>query len=119
MVEDTRVGVVGTNDLCNPKVIAGKHSTHFLIASWYAELGGVDRPGVFHEGYSHQFVDNEVIAVAKARGAYAHADGAHVRHLHPLFNEDVPMDDTYRKGLSGFEKDQARFRAREHLWTTP
>lgn len=113
------IGVVGTNDLANPRVIRGEHATHFLIADWYTKLGGIDgRPGIFHEGYSHQFVDNEVIAVAKHRNAYAHADDSHVAHRHPFFSPEIPMDDTYRKGLAPerFEKDRARFHAREHLW---
>jgi hypothetical protein len=54
----TDAGVIGTNDLGNPTVMQGKHSTHPLVRrSYIEEQGGtLDRiPGVvLFEGYGHQ-----------------------------------------------------------------
>jgi hypothetical protein len=51
------VGVVGTNDLGNPRVMAGQHATHFLVTRAYAnQHGTIDQPGaIFHEGYPHEY----------------------------------------------------------------
>ena len=35
------VGLVGTNDLGSPRVMAGLHATHLLAARWYAETTGL------------------------------------------------------------------------------
>lgn len=52
-----RVGVVGTNDRANPRVIRGETATHNLVARWYAERHGtVDAaPAIFDEGYDHNY----------------------------------------------------------------
>ena len=34
------IGVIGTNDLHNPAVLRGLHSTHSLVKRTYADLGG-------------------------------------------------------------------------------
>lgn len=51
-------GVIGTNDMANPSVKAGLHSTHSLVTRDYIEreggyVGG--RGKVFFEGYDHQY----------------------------------------------------------------
>ena len=92
---DGTVGVVGTNDLCNRRVLAGDHGTHFLVARWYLELGTIDGdPHLFHHGYAHEFVDDELVGTAKKRGAWAHAPDSIVEHLHPMA-EKAPMDELY------------------------
>lgn len=111
------VGVVGTNDLCNPRVIAGEHATHFLVARWYAELGTIDEPGkLLHEGYPHEYVDNELIGTAKHRGAYAHAADSLVEHLHPLAGK-APMDDLYAAARRRMRHGQRLYQRRRRLWT--
>lgn len=79
------IGVVGTNDLCNPRVMRGDHATHFLVTREYADqYGTIDGPGaILPEIYVHEYTDDECVGTAKYRGAWAWAD-AHVKHFHPL-----------------------------------
>ncbi len=113
------VGVIGTNDMANPLVKAGKHSTHPVVRRCYIEtLGGsIDEPGsVYHLGYDHQYVDVELVETAKARGCYAHAGDARVEHLHPFYNKQTKLDDTYRKAHAEGSKDRKLYESRKHLW---
>lgn len=108
------VGVVGVNDLIARR---RDHATHFLVARWYAESPTIDgEPGPMHEGYHHWFVDDEFIATARHRAAYAYAPAAHVEHLHPM-NGQAPDDDTYRKGRAKARLDRSTFHRRQPLWT--
>lgn len=109
--------VIGTNDLGNRAVVSGHHSTHSLVArSYIEEHGTIDQPGrVLHEGYEHQFVDNEFIETARHRGELAMAMGAIVEHLHPHWRKGE-MDATYERALVGFTRDQRKFRVRRRLW---
>lgn len=100
--------VVGTNDLCNPRVVRGEHATHSLIRRSYVdELGASwDGPGVVcHEGYRHWFVDDEIVTVARQRGVFQSALASQVEHLHPM-NGGAPDDDIYRLGSSYAERDR-------------
>lgn len=106
--------VIGTNDLHNPRVVAGEHATHLLIRRAYVDERGSswDGPGVVtHEGYAHNFPDDEIVTVAKQRGVWAMASHARVEHLHPAWGigED---DETYRLGRKRFEEDRDLFQAR-------
>lgn len=120
VAEDTGAGVVGTNDDANPLVKRGGHSTHSLIRRAYvAEVGATadGDPGVvFHEGYGHQWCDNELVEVARARGQWAFAARSVVRHRHPIFDRTVAVDDTYRRGDSTAREDGLLFRRRRALW---
>jgi hypothetical protein len=109
------VGIVGTQDLCNPKTIRGEHATHFLVARWYAEMGAIDGGGFAPEAYEHNFVDNEILETAVHRGAYAFAHDAIVEHLHPM-NGKSEIDSTYAKGTRTFARDRRRFSHRRELW---
>jgi len=110
--------VVGTNDLGNRQVAAGRHSTHSLFHRSYAQLGSIDDPDVvLHEGYSHNWVDNEFIETAKARGEFVHEPESVVEHLHPLWGKGE-MDDTYRTALVAFEDDRRLYNTRQRLWHT-
>lgn len=113
------VGVVGTNDLTNPRTANGAHSTHSLVTRAYAdELGTIDEPGqVLHEGYWHEFVDDELVGTAKARGAFAHAADSHVEHLHPMGGK-APMDAMYRMQAKRMRVSRPLFERRRQLWTT-
>lgn len=110
--------VIGTNDLGNPHVKKGAHSTHTLVHRSYVELGTIDDPSrLLHEGYNHNWVDAEFIATAKRRNEFHPESSAWVEHLHPHWRKGR-MDDTYQLGLKAFESDRALYRRRSRLWST-
>ena len=112
------IGVVGTNDLGNPAVMSGAHSTHSLVSREYAMNGVVDGQGIMlHEGYNHNWCDTEFIETAISRKAFAHCLASVVEHMHFAWGK-AQMDETYRKGMSKESVDANLFREREHLWTT-
>ena len=109
-----QVGVVGTNDLGNPRVMAGEHATHLLIRRSYIEEVGAswDGPGIVcHEGYRHWYVDDEIVTAAKLRGQWAMALGSFVEHLHPIW-EKGEQDATYELGQSFAKKDMELWKRR-------
>lgn len=111
---ETGAAVIGTNDLSNPRVMAGDHATHLLIARDYIDKFGAswDGPGlVAHEGYRHWFVDDEIVGCAKQRGQWAHAGTSIVEHLHPFWGK-ADDDDVYQLGQSHAEHDRAVFAER-------
>lgn len=112
------VEVVGTNDGgINPRVATGETSVHTLLTREYAQRGSIDDPAVvLHEGYPHEYVDDEFIGTAQHRGAYAHAHDSIVEHLHP-YTKKVPVDNTYRRGWAGRGRGKRLIDARRHLWT--
>lgn len=115
----TGAGVVGTNDHGNPTVMRGHHSTHTLIRrSYVEEVGGsLDGPGfVFHEGYGHQWVDTELVELAKSRGEWAFAADSAVCHEHPFWDRTVPDDATYRKGQASASADRRLYLERSAQW---
>lgn len=109
--------VVGTVDQCNLRTMVGEHSTHTLVSRAYVEeFGTIDEPGkVLHEGYRHDYADDELVATAKARGAYAHAFNAIVEHLHPNVGK-APDDETYELGRRSSPNGHSVFKSRRHLW---
>lgn len=116
---ETGCGVVGTADLGNPEVKAGRHSTHPFVSREYinAQGGVVGQPGqVYFTGYEHNYVDVELVQTAQARGEYQHCHESRVQHRHPLWDRSVPRDETYAKGRAGFQADRALFESRKHLW---
>jgi hypothetical protein len=114
------IGVVGTNDLGNQRVIAGTHATHSLVARAYVdEHGTIDEPGkVLHEGYWHEFVDDEFVATARRRNAFAFAGDSHVEHLHPNWGKGEP-DELYAMQHVRMRVGRKLYRRRESLWTSP
>lgn len=113
------VGVVGTNDLCSRRVMAGEHATHPLVARWYTELGTVDdTTKVLHDGYPHEWVDDEFIGTAKHREAFASAPDSIVEHLHPMVGK-APMDDLYAAQRNRMRAGRKLFKQRRRLWTAP
>jgi len=106
-----RFHVVGTNDLANSRVTSGEHATHLLVRRKYVDGMGAswDGPGVLaHEGYRHNFVDDEIVTAAKARGVWTPCLPAKVEHLHP-FDGKAEMDEVYRLGAASAEQDLALF----------
>lgn len=121
MADQTGAGVIGTDDGMNPLVRRGKHSTHSLVRrSYIDEIGGTffDGPGiVYSTSYSHQAVDNELVAAAKGRGEWAFARRSIVIHHHPIFDRSVAMDDTYRRALADGQADIRLFQERLAAWS--
>jgi hypothetical protein len=112
------IGVVGTNDLGSKRVIAGNHSTHSLVTRDYVDrFGTIDRPGIaLHEGYLHEFVDDEFVQTAMHRNAFAFAFDAHVEHLHPAWGK-APSDRSYEQAPFRMRMGRKLYRQRQHLWT--
>lgn len=103
--------VVGTNDLGNPRVVAGQHATHLLVRRVYVDAfgGGWDGPGVLaHEGYRHWYVDDEIVTAARQRQVWAMARSSMVEHLHPAWGK-AEMDPTYALGQVHAAQDRQRF----------
>lgn len=103
--------VIGTNDLHNPRVVAGEHATHLLVRRAYVDERGASWDGpkvVCHEAYRHNFVDDEIVRVAQQRGVWAMAKDAKVEHLHPAWG-GAESDDVYALGMSSFDADRDRF----------
>jgi hypothetical protein len=123
VAERTGAGVIGTQDQSNPLVIRGRHSTHPIVSRDYIDtVGGTwhDGPGsVYHEGYSHQWVETELIAAAMQRHQWAFSHQSVVRHMHPMFphrgRPRTPMDDTYRIALADGSADSRLFKERQAL----
>ena len=107
---DGRYDVIGTNDLGNPRVIAGDHATHMLIRrSYVAESGASwDGPGIVCHTYGHWYVDDEIVTAAKQRGRWVSARNAVIEHLHPAW-EKAANDEIYELGQSRALKDQETF----------
>jgi hypothetical protein len=112
--------VIGTNDLHNPGVRRGKHSTHTLIMRSYVE----ERPAtadesdpVLFEGYDHQYVDMELVMVAKQRNEFQMAKNAIVEHFHPHWG-NAASDPTYKKAMRRTVADRMLYAQRMGLSRT-
>lgn len=114
---DGAVQVVGTNDLGNRRTVDGLHSTHSLLTREYSLLPCIDgAPGPLHEGYVHEFVDDELVGTAIHRGAYAKCPGSVVEHLHPAWGK-APWDSSYRRQRSRMARSRALYNQRRRLWS--
>lgn len=109
-----RFSVIGTNDLHNPSVKRGIHSTHILFRRSYIERygGTFDGSGkVFSEAYDHQWIDNEFIQTAQRRGQWHFCKDSIVEHYHPVWGNNE-WDPTYEKAFRESKEDQALFARR-------
>lgn len=115
--EDPSIGVVGTQDLGNARVIAGLHATHSVVRRTYVDqYGTIDERGkVLHEGYPHEFVDDEFVATAQHRGAFVFEPTSIVEHLHPLWGK-APTDDLYNAHAARMRAGRTLFARRRRLW---
>lgn len=111
-------GIVSPNDLGNPMVMSGIMGTSFLVSRRYLPMACADSSGdLFHEGYIHNFCDNEMTATAISNNEFVYCPESIVEHLHPSFNkaiEGLEYGKSVDVGL--FELDRARFESRRHLW---
>ena len=113
------IGVVGTQDLApTARSLAGEHSTHCMVRRSYAdEFGTIDEPGkILHEGYPHEYVDDELVETAKARGAWSFAAGSVVEHLHPSWGK-ADRDALYNGQRRRMEAGRRVFVRRSGLWS--
>lgn len=111
--------VIGTNDLGNYRVVNAWHSTHPMLSRAYVECGTIDDPTrVLHEGYHHNYCDDEFVQTAMFRETYAHAVDAVIEHLHPDWGKGE-WDDTYRLGKARMLDDKGHYESRRHLWGAP
>lgn len=110
--------VIGTQDLGNPRVIAGEHATHSMVTRDYAiTRGTIDQPGlILHEGYEHEYVDDEFVETARVRGMWAFAHRAVVEHRHPNWGK-APMDSLYMGQQRRMRAGRAHYQRRRALWT--
>lgn len=115
---DDGIGVVGTNDLGSKRVMAGQHSTHSLVTREYVDrFGTIDQPGVaLHEGYPHEYVDDELVQTAMRRNAWAFASDSIVEHLHPSWGK-APSDELYDQQGARMRAGYQLYRKRRRLWT--
>lgn len=108
-----RFHLVACEDLSSLNRLHG-HAVHPLVRRvWIDEHGASwDGPGtVAHEGYRHNFVDNEWSVVARQAGVFIDAPDAVVEHLHPLFKK-AESDAIYEKGQFSYERDKRLFEKR-------
>lgn len=112
-----QIHVVGTNDLGNVRVMAGKHSTHTLLTRAYADTyGTIDRHGmILHPAYPHTFCDDEFVQTAISRKMFAHAPDAIVEHLHPNWNK-AEWDEVYSLADQSLGPGRRLFNQRRRMW---
>lgn len=106
--------VIGTNDLGNPLVKRGRHSTHSLFAREYIRHWGGTSDGsglIFSEAYDHQWTDSEFVETATRRGKFCFSKRSIVEHLHPHWGKGE-MDATYEKAHRETSQDQKTFMRR-------
>lgn len=108
--------VVGLNDL---SPMAAERSTQWLLRRSYVEDPGAawGEPGnAMHEGYWHNFVDDELVGLAKHRGTYVYEPTSIVEHLHPSWGK-AEIDSTYEVGaFQHMDEDGALYKSRRRDW---
>jgi glycosyltransferase involved in cell wall biosynthesis len=116
-MDDPKIGIVGTNDLGNARVMSGEHATHVLIRRAYVDRWGTidERGKVLCEKYPHEFVDDELVETAKSRDAWTPALDSIVEHLHPNWGK-APSDDLYAGQSRRMMQGRRIYRARRRLW---
>lgn len=94
------------------------NGTNYLIErSYVQEHGGhYGTPGlVYHQGYRHNWSDDELAEVAASRGVFGRTMGVLVESQHPVWG-NAPDDATYQRARAKWADDEALFRRRCHLW---
>jgi hypothetical protein len=116
----SRAAVIGTNDESNRRVVRGSHTCHPIIRRSYIDFTGAswDGPGIVcHEGYRHNYVDDELVTVAKQRGVWVFSPKCVIRHLHPVWGT-AENDATYRHGNEHRDADRALFNSRRERYAS-
>ena len=109
--------VIGTQDLGNKRVLRGDHSTHSVVhRSYVEEFGTIDEDDkMLHEGYPHEFVDDEFIETAKSRDEFVFAGKAVIEHLHPLWGK-AESDPLYRDHRRRMVLGRRLYEKRKRKW---
>jgi hypothetical protein len=105
--KDLEAGLISTNDMGNPYVMAGTHATHPIFRSSYIDDVGAswDGPGtVVHTGYRHMFVDEEWSTRAKFEGVFRYSPDCKIEHLHPTWGKGA-FDGTYAVARQALQDD--------------
>lgn len=114
---NSNISVVGTNDLGNQRVIRGLHSTHSLLTREYADMGTVDESNtILHEGYVHEYVDDEFVETAKCRNSFSMAMNSIVEHMHPAWKKGK-WDSSYKDADRRAEMGYKLYNRRRPSWT--
>jgi hypothetical protein len=120
--EETGKPVIGTNDLGNATVMAGRHATHSLVHRSYVARGTIDDPTcLLHEGYQHNWVDTEFIATAMKRDAFTFCRDSRVEHMHHFWRDEDGKpkgedDAIYEKGRQTYAVDRRLYLKRRRFW---
>jgi hypothetical protein len=113
-------GLISSNDMGNPYVMAGTHATHPFISTKYVEEQGAswDGPGhICHTGYRHWWVDEEWSVKANHDGVFRYAPNCKIEHLHPTWGKGQ-QDETYAIGWKHGADDADLYQRRyEHAKT--
>jgi glycosyltransferase involved in cell wall biosynthesis len=111
------IHAVGTNDLGNPRVMLGQHSTHTFVTREYVDkFGTIDEERkILHESYPHEYCDDEFVETAKARNAYRFCMDSVVEHMHPAWGK-AEWDDSYLETDNRVRSGYKIFRRRVPLW---
>lgn len=106
--------VFGSYDGFNPRTASGDLATHPLVSRSYAEKHGtIEKKNVIaHEGYHHNYVDEEITLTARARGLLRFSPEPLLLHNHWGLDPGR-MDETYALGHRFLDTDKALFEARK------
>lgn len=114
------IQVIGTNDLGSQRVMQGHHSTHTLVNTEYARDKGLtidNMPGeVMSPQYWHEYMDDELVGVAKKRGIWAFAGDSIVEHLHPNWGK-AETDSSYVQQRIRMLTSKGTYYMRRRAWT--
>ena len=91
---------------------------HPMFSRKYLDEQGatVDGPGTLaHEGYHHNYVDQEWSYVARKRGVLGYAPDCLIEHLHPLWGKGEE-DHIYELGAAKADEDKALCVERIESW---
>ncbi len=118
-VATDNIHVIGTQDLGNPRVLQGIHSTHTLVRTKYAREFGLTVDGtpgnVLCTGYWHEYCDDELVGVAKKRGIWAFAHDSIVEHMHPNWGK-ANTDDSYNLQGTRLVESKGLYAQRKLRW---
>lgn len=114
------INVIGTQDLGNPRVLRGRHSTHCLVRTSYARDEGLtvdQKPGeVLSPRYWHEYCDDELVGVAQHRKIWAFANDSVVEHMHPHWGK-AETDASYNQQEMRMTFSRSLYLSRKSLWT--
>lgn len=116
----TQYHVIGTQDMGNPRVIAGNHATHFLVRNSYFKKIGCSAdniPGeLFCTQYWHEGVDDELVGVSVSRDIYTFCHSSLVEHLHPNWGKGN-IDASYSQQNQRIRYGQRILYQRRNKWS--